>query len=56
MNGIIKAKNEKEALNQFRTKHVGSGREHGVTVDENGFVTSYVHGGETSVAIYGRKR
>lgn len=55
MNGIIKAKNEKEALNQFRTKHVGSGREHGVTVDENGFVTSYVHGGETSVAIYGRK-
>lgn len=55
MNGIIKAKNFEETLKQFRKKHVNDTKEHGVSVDENGFVTSYVHGGATSVAVFGGK-
>lgn len=55
MNGIIKTKNTEEALKQFRQKHVGGKYEHAVSVDENGFVSEYVHGGSVSVGITGRK-
>lgn len=55
MNGIIKAKNFDEALKQFRNKHVSDDKEHGVSVDEDGFVSEYVHGGSVSVGIAGRK-
>lgn len=44
-----------EALKAFRAAHVNDGFESGVTVDEHGFITQYVHGTATSVGIWGRK-
>lgn len=44
-----------DTLRAFREAHVNDGYESGVAVDEQGFVTRYVHGGATSVAIYGKK-
>lgn len=44
-----------DTLRAFREAHVNDGYESGVAVDEHGFVTRYVHGGATSVAIYGTK-
>lgn len=44
-----------DTLRAFRDAHVGDGIEHGIAVDEHGFITRYVHGNETSVAIAGRK-
>ena len=42
-------------LKAFRQLHVPDNKESAVTVDEYGYVTQYVHGGSTSVAISGRK-
>ena len=44
-----------DTLRAFREAHVNDGYESGIAVDEQGFVTRYVHGGATSVAIYGGK-
>lgn len=44
-----------DTLRAFHTAHANDEIEHGVTVDEHGFVTSYVHGTNTSVAIWGRE-
>lgn len=44
-----------DMLKAFREAHVNDNFESGVAVDEYGFVTRYVHGGATSVGIYGRK-
>lgn len=55
VNGIIDVKNEAEALKAFRQLHVADDYESAVTVDENGYVTQYVHGNSTSVGIWGRK-
>lgn len=44
-----------DTLRAFRDAHVNDSYESGVAVDEHGFVTRYVHGTATSVAIYGRK-
>lgn len=44
-----------DTLRAFREAHVNDGYESGVAVDEHGFVTRYVHGGATSVAISGKK-
>lgn len=44
-----------DMLKAFREVHINDGFESGVAVDENGFVTKYVHGGATSVGIYGGK-
>lgn len=43
-----------DTLRAFREVHVNDGYESGVAVDEYGFVTRYVHGDATSVAITGR--
>lgn len=48
----FKNKNPEEALVQFRQLHsLDPNQEHAVTVDENGFITRYVHGEAHSVAI-----
>lgn len=44
-----------DTLRAFREAHVNDSYESGVAVDEHGFVTRYVHGGATSVAINGRQ-
>lgn len=44
-----------DTLRAFREAHVNDNYESGVAVDEFGYVTRYVHGGATSVAIYGTK-
>lgn len=49
------ARTPEEALKVFREAHVKDGYESGVAVDEHGFVTRYVHGGYTSVGIWGTK-
>lgn len=49
------ARNPEEMLRAFREAHVNDGIEHGITVDEQGYVTRYVHGGPTSVAIGGAR-
>ena len=51
----IKNKNPEEVLKAFRKVHALADKESAVTVDENGYVTQYVHGGKSSVAIQGRK-
>lgn len=43
------------ALKAFRDAHVDDRYEHGVAVDEHGYVTRYVHGDATSVGIWGGK-
>lgn len=55
VNGIVKIKNAGEALRMFRQLHVTDDYESAITVDENGYVTQYVHGNATSVGIWGRK-
>lgn len=44
-----------DALRAFREAHVNDSYESGVAVDEYGYVTRYVHGTATSVAITGGK-
>ena len=44
-----------DTLRAFREAHVNDGYESGIAVDEQGFVTRYVHGTATSVGIYGGK-
>lgn len=44
-----------DMLKAFREAHVNDSYESGVAVDEHGFVTRYVHGGATSVGIWGNK-
>ena len=51
----IKNKSPEAVLKAFRDAHVNDGKESALTVDENGFVTKYVHGGNNSVAISGKK-
>lgn len=51
----IRDKSPEGVLQEFRKLHVSDNYESGVTVDEYGYVTSYVHGGATSVAIWGKK-
>lgn len=48
-------RNPEDTLKAFRETHVSDAFESGVTVDEQGFVTRYVHGGATSVGIWGGK-
>ena len=55
MNTKVKQKNVDEALRQFNLTHANDDKESAVTVDENGFITQYVHGMEHSVMIGGRK-
>lgn len=56
LNVRVKTKNPDEVLKQFRNLHaLDKSQEHGLTVDENGYVTQYVHGGANAVAIIGRK-
>ena len=44
--------NEADTLQRFRELHANDNmQEHGITVDERGFVTQYIHGDHTSVAI-----
>lgn len=47
-------RNPEDMLRAFREAHVKDSYESGVAVDEQGFVTRYVHGDATSVAIWGR--
>lgn len=51
MNTKIKTKNEHEAIQAFRKQHDNSDTEHGMTVDRDGFVNGYNHGGATAVAF-----
>ena len=51
----IRNKNPEAVLDAFRKLHANDNYESAVTVDENGYVTQYVHGGATSVNIMGRK-
>ncbi len=51
----IRVENPDKTLQSFRTAHVNDEYESGVTVDERGFVTQYVHGDATSVGIWGKK-
>lgn len=44
-----------QTLEAFRRLHVNDRTESAFTVDEQGFVTQYVHGGATSVGIVGRR-
>ena len=44
-----------DALRAFREVHVNDNYESGIAVDEYGYVTRYVHGTATSVAIAGGK-
>lgn len=48
-------KSPERALEEFRKLHALDKKESAVTVDENGYITQYVHGDETSVAITGKK-
>ena len=49
------ARSPEDMLKAFRDAHVNDSYESGVAVDEYGYVTRYVHGGATSVGIYGGK-
>lgn len=51
----IKNKSPEGMLKEFAKLHSKSGREYGVTVDENGYVTRYVKGNTTSVGIWGSR-
>ena len=51
----IQGKSPEAALEAFRKLHALSNTEYGVTVDEQGFITQYVHGNATSVGIWGNK-
>lgn len=44
-----------KALAKFRRKHANSDTEYAITVDEQGYVHQYKHGGGTAVQIAGRK-
>lgn len=48
-------KNPRRALRAFAQLHALDERESAVTVDEQGFITKYVHGGKSSVRISGGK-
>lgn len=50
-----KSRSPEDMLRAFRALHANDAVESGITVDEHGFVTKYVHGGPTSVAIRGGK-
>lgn len=54
-NHQIRAKNQEEALEVFRKLHVNDDYESAFSVDENGYVTKYVHGNARSVSIVGNK-
>lgn len=54
-NTQIKEKSVDAALKVFRQMHLDPEREHAFSVDENGYVHNYVHGGAHSVAIAGGK-
>lgn len=49
----IDVKSAEKTLEEFRKKHADSDIEHGITVDERGFTTQYIHGSRGSVAIAG---
>lgn len=51
MNNKIKVKTETSAIHQFRAKHGNDKKEHLITVDKNGFVSGYNHGGKHSVGM-----
>lgn len=51
----MRVESPEKTLKRFREFHVGDDYESGVTVDERGFVTQYVHGNTASVGIWGRK-
>ena len=46
---------EEKMAEEFRKRYARSRIEHGITVDERGYVTQHVHGDATSVGISGRK-
>lgn len=52
---IGSTRSPEDMLKAFRDAHVNDAYESGVAVDEHGYVTRYVHGGATSVAIYGTR-
>lgn len=56
MNNKIKVKTEQEAIKQFRKMYDGSGQEHGIAIDKNGFVSNYSHGDAISVGIIARNK
>lgn len=43
--------NQAHTLDVFRQKHINSGKEHMMVMDDNGFVSMYGHGGRSSVGI-----
>lgn len=51
----IKHKSVEGMLNEFAKLHAKSDREYGATVDRDGYVTSYVIGNKSSVAINGKR-
>lgn len=51
----INIKNQDKTLEAFRKLHVNDKKESAFAVDSRGFVTQYIHGNSTSVAIFGRK-
>ena len=53
MNVHTKNASPEQTLDMFRKLHVNDNYESAFTVDEQGFVTRYVHGNPSSVAISG---
>lgn len=51
----INTRNPDKTLEVFRNLHVNDKKEHAFTVDEQGFVTTYVHGMAHSVMVAGKK-
>lgn len=54
MNNKIKVKSEDEAIKVFRNEFNNSKIEHGIAIDDNGYVHNYSHGDSTSVYINAR--
>lgn len=50
-----RTKSPADTLERFRAKHASDNmQEHGITVDDKGFVTQYVHGNSGSVSVHAR--
>lgn len=54
-NTRIKVKTEADAIKYFSDLYSNADHEYGMAIDEQGYVHNYIEGGETAVAIHGKK-